>query len=150
MAIHFGLATMRMDGRILGHLQNVSVDMSFDSASLYSGKALFPVDVRVHTGTITGSAEFADLTAIGVEKILGGARTGTAVALNNLTSPSTWQLELSLTTDSTTFTITLNKCRATSLNFPFVRDGHVVPNFDFAAEADSDGNVGTIELGDIS
>jgi len=150
LAIQFGLATMRMDGRILGHLQNVSVEMAFDSATLYSGKALFPVDVRVHTGTISGSAEFADLTAVGVEKILGGTRTGAQVALDNLTSPATWELELTLTTDGTTFTITLNRCRATSLSFPFVRDGHVIPNFDFSAEADASGNVGTIALGDIS
>jgi len=141
---------MRLDSQIVGYLQNVSVDFGYDIATLYGGKGMFPVDVRVHTGNITGSAEYADLTATGVEKLIGGTRTGTSIAISNTSSPATFQVSLDLTTDTTTFTITLNRCRSSKLAFPFVRDGHVIPSFDFSAEADDDNNVGIIDLGDES
>ena len=150
MAIQFGLGTMRQDGEILGHLQNFSLDFSFDVAKLYSGAGLYPKDIRTHTGSITGSAEFANLTAKGVERLTGGTRTGTSVAIANTSYPNTWQLVFTMTTDSVTFTITLNECRATNLRFPFARDSHVIPNFDFEATADGSNSVGTIELGDES
>ena len=141
---------MRQDGEILGHLQNFSLDFSFDVAKLYSGAGIFPKDIRTHTGSITGNAENANLTAKGVARILGGTRTGTSVAITSTSSPGTWELEFTMTTDSVTFTITLKECRATNLRFPFARDAHVVPNFDFEATADDSNSVGTIELGDES
>ena len=150
MAIQFGLGIMRQAGEILGHLQNFSLDFSFDVAKLYSGAGLFPKDIRTHTGSIAGSAEFANLTAKGIERLTGGTRTGTSVAISNTSYPSTWELEFTMTTDSVTFTITLNECRATNLRFPFARDSHVIPNFDFEATADDANSVGTIELGDES
>lgn len=141
---------MRQDGNILGHLQNFSTDFSFDVAKLYSGAGLFPKDIRTHTGSITGTAEFANLTATGVQRILGGSRSGSLITLTSTSSPATWSLEFTMTTDSETFTITLTKCRATNLRFPFARDAHVIPSFDFEAVSDDSGSVGTIELGDIS
>ena len=71
MSVQFGLAIMRLDNVTLGYMQGVSLDFNFEQALLYAGSALFPVDVRVHTGSIAGNAEFADLNARGVHKLLG-------------------------------------------------------------------------------
>ena len=150
MSVQFGIATMTFGGVNIGYLQNVNVDFSFEVANLFAGGNLFPVDVRTHTGTLTGSAEFADLTSQAFEKILGGTRTGDTIDLDNVDSPSTFQIVITLTTDGIGFIITLVKCRSTKLSMGFVRDGHLIPNFDFSAEADSGGNVATVDVGDIS
>lgn len=150
MSYQFGMATMHFGGVEIGCLQNVSVDFSFDVAELFCGNGLYPVDVRTHTGRINGNAEYADLNAVGIEKILGGTRTGSSVALTNQSKPQTFQLTTTVTTDGISFILTFNKVRSSSLSLAFVRDGHLIPNFDFQIQADDSGNIGTIDVGDIS
>lgn len=150
MAIQFGIATMTYGGKSIGHLQNVSIDFAFDQAQLFSGSALYPVDVRVHTGTITGNAEFADIDAQSFQKLIGGSIAGDVLTINNTASPSTFQLVLTLVTDGITFSITLVKCRSTKLSMAFARDGHLIPNFDFSAESNDSNQVATIDVGDVS
>lgn len=148
--IHFGIGTMNYGGVPIGHLQSVNIDISFTTAQLYSGGEIFPIDVRTHTGQITGSAEFADLTAVSFEKLLGGTRSNSSIALDSLTYPSTFELVCTMTTDGLPLTITFNKCRSTKLAMAFQRDQHVIPNFDFEVQQDASGNVATIEIGDVS
>lgn len=151
MSVQFGLGIMRMDSVTLGYLQGVTLDYSFDEASLYSGSHLFPIDVRVHTGTITGNAEYADMNARGIAKLFGStANTYGKVNMTSTTSPGTWQCLLNMTTDNLTFRVQLNKCRANKVSFAFARDGHVIPNFDFSAYADVNSNIGHIVLEDVS
>lgn len=150
MSVQFGIASMNFGGTVIGYLQNVTVDFAFEVAQLFAGNAVYPVDVRAHTATISGTAEFADLTAAAFEKLLGGTRTGDTIDLDNTDTPSTFQLVTEIVTDSVTFTLTFNKCRSTKLSLPFVRDGHLIPSFDFQCEADANGNVATIDVGDWS
>lgn len=148
--IQFGMATMLYGGEEIGCLQNVSVDFSFSIAELYCGNGTFPQDVRVHSGKISGSAEFADLTAVAFEKILGGTRTGDTVAISDTSKPVTFQMVITLNTDGVNFVLTFKKVRSTKLSMAFVRDNHLIPAFDFSIEADTDGSVATIDVGDIS
>lgn len=150
MSVQFGMAVMKLDSVTLGYMQGVTLDFNFEQALLYAGSEIFPVDVRVHTGSIAGNAEYADLNAVGVEKLLGGTRTGSSIALTSSTYPGTWQCELTMSTDAKSFNVTLNKCRSTKLSFAWARDGHQIPNFDFQAFADASGNVGTVVLEDVS
>jgi hypothetical protein len=151
MGVQFGMAIMRLDSVTLGYMQGASLDFNFEQALLYAGNAIFPVDVRVHTGSISGSAEYADLNALGVHKLLGGTKSlYGAIALTNTSYPGTWQALLDLATDDVTFRITLNKCRSTKLSFAWARAGHIIPAFDFSAYADENDNVGTIVLEDVS
>lgn len=148
--VQFGIATMVYGGINIGYLQNVSIEFAFDVAQLYSGAAIYPVDVRTHTGTITGTAEFADLTAVSFQKILGGSLSGDTLTLTDTDFPTTFSLVTTVVTDSITFQITFNKVRSTSMSIPFSRDAHLIPSFGFSAESDASGNVATIDVGDIS
>lgn len=150
MSIQFGIASMNYGGTVIGYLQNVSIDFSFEVAQLFAGSAVYPIDVRSHTATISGTAEFADLTAAAFEKILGGTKVGDTLTLDNTDTPTSFQLATEIVTDSITFSIIFNKCRSTKLSLPFVRDGHLIPSFDFQIESDSNGNVATIDVGDWS
>lgn len=150
MAIQFGMADMVYGGVNIGCLQNMSVDFAFDIAELFCGSSLYPKDIRVHTGRITGSAEFAEITATAFQKLLGGTLTGSSLAIGESSAPGTFQLVSTLITDGVTFTLTFTKVRSTQLSLPFVRDGHLIPNFNFSCEADDSGNVATVDVGDLS
>jgi len=151
MSVQFGLAIMRLDSVTLGYMQGVSLDFNFEQALLYSGSQIFPVDVRVHTGSIAGNAEFADLNALGIHKLIGGTRSSYGViTLTSTSYPGTWECLLHMTTDNKTFRIVLEKCRSTKLSFAWARDAHIIPNFDFQAFDDGSGNIGTITLEDVS
>ncbi len=149
MSVQFGLAIMRLDSVTLGYMQGTTLDFNFEQALLYSS-AIYPVDVRVHTASITGNAEFANLNAVGIHKLLGGTRSGPRITLTDTSYPGTWECLLHMTTDNKAFVVTLNKCRSTKLSFAWARDGHIIPNFDFSAYADASGNVGTIDLEEVS
>jgi hypothetical protein len=165
LAVQFGIATMKMtpqtsggspDSNVgpitMGILQNVSLDFSFDFAQLYGGSGLFPVDVRVHTGSINGQAEEAEMTGIFFALLTGGTQSagGSTVTFTNTTQPTEWQLELELATDLVDMNFTLNACRSSSFNVPFARDSHVITGFQFQAFADSSGNIGTLIIDDPS
>lgn len=151
MSVQFGLAIMRLDTVTLGYMQNVTLDFNFEQAMLYAGSQIFPVDVRVHTGSISGNAEYADLNSVGVQKLLGGTRnTYGKITLSSTSYPGTWTCLLNMETDEKTFQITLNSCRSTKLSFAWARDSHIIPNFDFQAFSDANGVVGYIVLEDIS
>jgi hypothetical protein len=148
--IHFGIASMHFGGQEIGILQKVTIDISFTVAKLYSGGTLYPVSVKTHTGDISGNAEFADINAATLAKILGGTPTGDALTILNTDYPSTFELITSLETDGVDFSITFPKCRSTKMAMSFARETFLIPNFDFAVEADTDGTVMTIDVGDVS
>lgn len=150
MAYQFGVGTMYLDDQIVGCLQSGSLDFSFEKAMLYCGSGMFPADVKYHSGTITGSAAYAELTAVGFEKLLGATRSGENVTITSTTTPGYFQLEFSVTTDSVTFQLTLNKVTSGKISMEFVRDNYIIPEFDFEAFADTSGNIGTIYVGDVS
>lgn len=150
MAYQFGVGTMYLDDDIVGCLQNGSVNFNYEKALLYCGSAMFPADVRFHSATITGSAAYAEITAVGFEKLLGGTRSGQNVAITSTSEPGYFELEFSCETSGVTFQITLRRVTSGKLTMEFVRDSHIIPNFDFEAFADSSGNIGTIYAGDVS
>ena len=151
MSVQFGLAIMQLDTVVLGYMQGVTLDFNFEQALLYAASEIFPVDVRVHTGSISGNAEYADLNALGVHKLLGGSKNNYGkITITSKSYPGTWTAILNMDTDDNTFKISLNSCRSTKLSFAWARDSHIIPNFDFQAFSDASGNVGYIVVEDVS
>lgn len=150
MAVQFGIATLELGGKNIGIIQGVTMDFAFDQANLFAGGSAYAVDVRPHTGTIQGNAEFADIDGQTIQKIIGGTLAGDVLTISNTSFPGTFQLVLRLSTDGIPLVVTLIKVRSTKLALAMSRDSHVIPNFDFAAEANDAGQVATLDLGDIS
>ena len=71
-AVQFGIATLELGGKSIGIIQGVTMDFAFDQANLFAGGSAYAVDVRPHTGTIQGNAEFADIDGQTIQKIIGG------------------------------------------------------------------------------
>lgn len=150
MSVQFGIGKMHLGNYTLGHLQNFSLDFSFDEATLYGGTGLYPVDVRVHSADVGGSAEFADINAFSFQKLLGGTRTGGSTAIGNTSYPGNWELTWIMDTDNIDFIITAYKCRSNKLSFSFSRENYVIPSFDFKCYSNDDGNIFIIDIEDWS
>jgi len=157
MAVQFGIGTL-YGGPVgsemeFGCVQGVTLDFSFDRATLHCGGALYPKDVRIHTASITGRAQFAEIDAEAVYMVLGGdsyVAGQKVITLKNNTAPATFRMRFLTTTDSISLIFTLNACRTDSLAFNFGRTDYVIPDFSFTAFADANNAVGTIDLGDAS
>ena len=150
MSVQFGIGTMRMGSKYFGILQEVSVDFSFEEASLYDGNAMYPVDVRIHTGSIEGSAAFAEIDVQALGALLGGDINGDVLTINNTSQPTYYETVIQTTTDGVNFIITLKRCKSSKLSLAFARTNHVIPNFDFYCYADAAGVVATVDAGDAS
>lgn len=157
MAYQFGIGNMYTGPHgnevEFGCLQGVTFDFSFDKAMLYCGSALYPSDVRIHTSTITGRASYAEIDAEAFYKMLGGYAynaVDTKIVIKNTTSPSAFRVRVVVVTDSVTMQVLFYQCRSDSLSFGLERTSYVIPDFGFTCFANSDGDVGQIDLGDNS
>lgn len=150
MSIQFGIGSLAASGMEFGYLQGASVDFSFEEATLHSGAGLYPIDVRIHTASITGSSSFADIDVEALKKIIGGTNSGSVLTITNSTSPNYFQLVFTITTDSISMIVTLVRAKSNSLAMAFERTAHVIPEFNFSAYANSGGTVCTIDAGEVS
>ena len=148
--LQFGMATIYFDGEAIGYVQGGSLDFSFEKATLYDGNKKFPSDVRVHTGSISGSASFAQLRAEAFYKILGGSLMDVnethRLTIKSTDAPPQIALQFEVTLDNKTFRVTLPKVISGSLALEFARDGYVIPDFDFEAFADDDDVVAYVDF----
>lgn len=157
MAYQFGIGTL-FGGPVgseieFGCVQGVTLDYGFDKAMLHCGAGLYPSDVRIHTASITGRAQYADIDGESVFKLLGGdgyTPGDTSIVLKDTTTPTAFRIRFLTTTDSVNIQFTLNRVITDSLSWSFARTDYVIPDFGFTAYADTSGNVGTLELGDAS
>lgn len=150
MAIQFGIGTLAASGMTFGYVQGASVDFSFEEATLHSGANLYPIDVRIHTASITGTASYADIDAEAFKKLIGGSVSGSVITIISSSTPPYFQLIFTITTDGISLIITLNRAKSSSLSMAFERTAHVIPEFNFSAYADTSGTVCTINAGEVS
>ena len=158
MAYQFGIGTLyaTISGGSemeFGCIQGVTLDFGFDRAMLHCGNNLYPSDVRIHTASITGRAQFADIDGEAMYHILGGDSYSAgdhSVTLTDTTKPSAFQIRFLTTTDTVNLQFTLNSCFSESLSWSFGRTDYVIPDFGFVAFADANGVVGNIQTGDAS
>jgi hypothetical protein len=157
MSLQFGIGNMYTgpdhNESEFGCLQGVTLDFSYDKATLYCGAGLYPFDVRIHTSSISGKAQFAEVDAKAFYRLLGGesyTATDKKITIKDTTKPDAFRIRLVTTTDGVTMTVTLMQCRTDSLSFGMERTAYVIPDFGFSVFAGADHVIGTIDLGDAS
>ena len=157
MALQFGIGNMYAgpsgSETEFGCLQGITIDFSYDRATLHCGAGLYPTDIRIHTATITGRASYAELSAATFYKALGGygySNTDTKIVIMNTTAPYAFRMRCLNVTDAVTMIVLFEQCRTDSFSFNMERTSYVIPDFGFTMFADTTGKVGEIELGDAS
>lgn len=157
MAYQFGIGTLYF-GPIgseveFGCVQGVTLDFGFDKAMLHCGSGLYPSDVRIHSASITGRAQYADIDAESVYKLLGGDSYSAGdkiITLKNTTKPVGFRIRFLTETDSVDLIFTMNNVITDSLSWSFSRTDYIIPDFGFTCYADANGVVATLNLGDAS
>lgn len=157
MALQFGIGNMYSgpdhNESEFGCLQGVTLDFSYDRATMYCGAGLYPFDVRIHSSSISGKAQFAEVDAKAFYVLMGGDNYvpgNRLITLRDTTSPAAFRMRLVTTTDGVTMAVTLYQCRTDSLSFGMERTSYVIPDFGFTVFAGADHLIGTIDLGDAS
>lgn len=157
MSYQFGIGTLyggpSGNEMEFGCVQGVTLDFGFDKAMLHCGSGLYPSDVRIHSASITGRAQYADIDTESLYKLLGGdsySAGDTVLTLKNTTKPSGFRIRFLTETDSVQIIFTLNNVITDSLSWSFARTDYVIPDFGFTAYADSNGTVATVDTGDAS
>jgi len=157
MSYQFGIGVLyggpANDETEFGCIQGVNLDFSFEKAMLNCGNALYPRDVRVHTASITGKAQFADIDGESVAKLLvGSAYTpgDTVINLTDQSKPDAFRIRFTTSTDGVDLIFVLNKVISDSISWSMSRTDYVIPDFGFTAFADEYGAVASIDLGDAS
>jgi len=157
MSYQFGIGTL-YGGAVgfeieFGCVQGVTLDFGFEKAMLHCGSGLYPSDVRIHSASVTGKAQFADIDATAVFKLLGGdeyTAGDSQIVLKNTTKPTGFRIRFLTTTDDVSLQFTMGNCIADSISWGFSRTDYVIPDFGFTCFADVNGTVATLDVGDAS
>jgi len=75
----FGGGLLYLGGYEIGSVQNVTIDVAMETASLKEGTAMFPFIVENTGGTITGSADYAILHPLGAAGLFGESVSASGV-----------------------------------------------------------------------
>ena len=59
--LHFGMGDLTVSGKSIARLNNVTVNITYDSAVLRGGKRIFPDAAALYNGNIEGTFENGDL-----------------------------------------------------------------------------------------
>jgi len=157
MSYQFGIGTLYCgpaNAEVeFGCVQGVTLDFGFDKAMLHCGAGLYPSDVRIHSASVTGRSQFADIDAISVHTLLGGddfTAGDTQIVLKNTTKPVGFRIRFLTETDGVTLQFTMGNATTDSLSLSFARTDYVIPDFGFTCFADANNTVATIDIGDAS
>ena len=141
MSYQFGVGVISISATSLhpiGKLQNVSFNVTYDSAQLRGGTDVFAIDTQFHDGAVEGSFEYGDLemSAIGnlIADMTGAAGSGTTT-VTAISRPLAFTLIFSSVTNGITATITLPRVFIPSLTLDFSRTDYMIPSANFIAQA---------------
>jgi hypothetical protein len=133
----------------IGRAMNVSINITYDQAIARGGTLVFGDDMKYYNGAIEGNAEYAEIDVQGWSRLFGGSYASAGNASGTWTLSATQQpinfvLETNVLTDGVTGRFSLLKCYSNQLSIKFDRENYLIPNFNFVAVANFEGNIATI------
>lgn len=142
--IQFGVALIYFDSEAVGYVQDGSIDIAYEKALLWDGNDIFPKQIVAHSGAVSGSGSYAQLTAEGFYKILGGTLMDIGethrLRIVSTTAPPEIELQFSTVLNDKTFRFTFPRVMSGQLGVEFARDGYIIPGFEFQAVAEETGS----------
>ena len=134
----------------IGRLQNISINIAWETAQLRGGTRIFPGDTQFFDGTVEGTFQNGDLDLSNIAPLLGGAHaaaggSGTTTLTGN-SRPTTFKLILSAVTNGITATITLQRVYIPGFTLDFTRTEYVLPQYNFICESTTATGLMTIKM----
>lgn len=144
MALQFGAGNLTVSGVAVARLNNISINVSYDTALLRGGNRVFPDYIAEYNGNIEGTFEVGDINLTAIAAMLGagvsfaaGSGTMTLTATQVLATGA--DIICSCVTNGVTGTWTIKNARFNSLGITIDRENYTVPSTSFIACGDSDG-----------
>ena len=133
----------------IGRAQNCTINITYDQAIARGGTLIFADDAKFFNGAIEGNCEYAEIDIEAFSRMLGGSYTSAGSASGTWTVSATnrpfpFMLESQIITDGVTGTFRLLKCHSTQLALKFSREDYLIPNFNFVAVSNKNGDIVTI------
>lgn len=134
--------------KTIARVQNVSINVSFESQQMRGGGDVFAVDSQFFDGKAEGSFQFAEQTAI-QNLFLGGIYSSAGAAsgtwtLSGTSRPEQVSLVFQNTTNGITSTYTLLRAYLTQQSNDFSRTDYEQPSYNFIGQSNNKGSVMTI------
>lgn len=149
MAYFFGSGQLLFGAQAVGTLQDVSLDINFNTVTLHGSKQ-FPVAVARGAATCKGRAKSAEVQGQVIAAVLGITESvpgeGGTLANGDMGAGATIQVEWEGTYGGKTVNYTLLAAVLTKYSFAVKNDNFYSADVEFEAFADGSGNVLTYSI----
>lgn len=143
--IHFGMGDVTVSGKSIGRLNNISINITYDSAVLRGGRRIFPDAAALYNGNIEGTFENGNLDTSAIGDMLGADQAASAITLTNIQAIATGlDLIFSGTTNGVTSTITLYNCYFPGLTMNIDRENWTMPSMNFIVAGETSASGGRV------
>jgi len=139
--IQHGVGSLVAGGLTIARLNNINVNVTYDTALLRGGNLIFPDHCAMYNGNVEGTFENGEITLSGIGDMLG--ITGQAASAITLTATdflvSGLDLVISCTTNGITAIVTLYNCKFPSTTLNFDRENYTMPSTNFVVAGETGG-----------
>lgn len=143
--LNFGVGDLSVGSEVIGRLNNVTINITYDTAPLRGGARVFPDYVAMYNGNIEGTFEAGEIffSAIGV--MLGGDAANTSVTLTSISKIVTGlDIKFSGLTNGETATITMYNCMFPGMTFNLDRENYTMPSTNFIVAGETSASGGRV------
>lgn len=151
MALQFGVASLTSSGVQIARLNNVTMNLTYDTAQLRGDNRIFADNLQLYNGNIEGSFEVGDINLTAIADMFG-ATVAFAGGSGTLTLTATQVLgtgqdiEISAVTNGVTGTLTFKNCKFSTLGLTLDRENYTMPSTNFVVAGDANGVMMTWQI----
>jgi len=132
--LSFGAGSIEVSGHTIARLNNVSVNLTYDTAPLRGGNLIFPTHMATYNGNCEGSFENGEVDLSAIGDMIGADQAASSITVSAASVlASGCVIKISCTTDGITGVLSIYGCRFPSLSFTIDRENYVMPTTNFIA-----------------
>lgn len=143
--LHFGMGDLTVSGKAIARLNNVTVNITYDSAVLRGGKRIFPDAAALYNGNIEGTFENGDLDTSAIGDMLGADAAASGFTVTGIQALATgMDIKFSGMTNGITSTITLYNCFFPGVTLNIDRENWTMPSTNFIVAGETSASGGRV------
>jgi len=145
MALQFGIGSLTVTGKPIARINNISVNVTYDTAPLRGDNRIFPDHMALYNGNIEGTFENGEIILSAISDMIGGTHGSSALSVSSTQVLTTGlDLEVSAVTNGVTGTLTLYNCFFPGLSFTIDRENYTMPTTNFVVAGETSASGGRV------
>jgi len=143
--LHFGMGDLTVTGLSIARLNNITINITYDSAVIRGGKRIFPDAAALYNGNIEGTFENGDLNLSAIGMMLGADIAASAITVSSIQALATgMDIKFSGVTNGITSTITLYNCFFPGVTLNIDRENWTMPSTNFIVAGETSASGGKV------